>query len=182
MKDSDIFLVVTDMFSTPIPNDEIFQRLSQSHRPILVAVNKIDLEGRAQQPMETAQHKKSEDQSDEEEKEEIEKTYSVAEAVAKWRALLPNALAIIPMVASSESQSNQGASNQGASESASEEHPGVSLLRQILVGSVDYQSEDIPALVRALGRPIPGMFRDGIKTLRNEENNKVWVLLGGWAP
>ena len=77
------------------------------------------------------------------------------------------------MVASSESQANQGASNQGASESASEEHPGVTLLRQILVGSVDYQSEDIPALVRALGRPIPGMFRDGVKTLTNEETRKL---------
>lgn len=163
LKDSDIFLVVTDMFSTPIPNDEIFRRLSQSQKPILVAVNKIDLEGRAQRPVETPKEEQTENENDENEEEKIEKTYSVAEAVAKWRMLLPNALAIIPMTAASEENS----------ESTAEEHPGISLLRQILVGSGKDEKEDIPALVRALGRPVPGMFRSGVKCLTNEDTKTL---------
>ena len=84
LKDSDVFLVVTDMFSTPIPNDEIFRRLSQTNKPVLVVVNKIDLEGRVQRPVETPKDEKDDNQNnDEEDEEEIEKTYSVAEAVAK---------------------------------------------------------------------------------------------------
>mmetsp|Transcript_884 Transcript_884/g.1888 ORF Transcript_884/g.1888 Transcript_884/m.1888 type:complete len:547 (+) Transcript_884:175-1815(+) len=161
LKDSDVLLVVTDMFSTPIPNDEIFRRLSLTKKPVLVVVNKIDLEGRAQRPVETDDEKKNNDEDDE---DEVEKTYTAAEAVAKWRMLLPNALAIIPMTASSESQTNNE-----ASESTVQEHPGITLLRQLLVGSGTDEEADIPASVRALGRPIPGMFRNGEKCLTNDD-------------
>jgi len=167
LKDSDVFLVVTDMFSTPIPNDEIFRRLSQSQKPVLVVVNKIDLEGRAQRPSETPKIETSDNQIDQEE-ENIEKTYSVAEAVAKWRMLLPNALAIIPTTAGSEISSIVE-----SSESILDEHPGVTLLRQILIGSGNEEEEDIPALVRALGRPVQGMFRSGIKCLTNDDTRDL---------
>lgn len=163
LKDSDVFLVVTDMFSTPIPNDEIFRRLSLSQKPVLVVVNKIDLEGRAQRPVETPKDESNDNQNEDEE-EEFEKTYTVAEAVAKWRMLLPNALAIIPMTAA------PGATpTEKSLESETEEHPGITLLRQILVGSGSEEKEDIPALFRALGRPIPGMFLNGVKFLTNED-------------
>jgi len=169
LKDSDVFLVVTDMFSTPIPNDEIFRRLSQTNKPVLVVVNKIDLEGRAQRPTETPKDENNDKQnSEEEDEEEIEKTYSVAEAVAKWRMFLPNALAIIPMTTSPDAQSSGD-----STESTAEEHPGISLLRQILVGSGTEEKEDIPALFRALGRPIPGMFRSGVKFLTNQDTENL---------
>ncbi|VEU36610.1 unnamed protein product [Pseudo-nitzschia multistriata] len=161
LKDSDVLLVVTDMFSTPIPNDEIFRRLSLTNKPILVVVNKIDLEGRAQRPLDTASDEKN---NDENEEEENEKTYTVAEAVAKWRNLLPNALAIIPMTAAPDPSTTER-----ASESDVEEHPGIVLLRQLLVGSGKDEEDDIPASVRALGRPVPGMFRNGIKCLTNDD-------------
>lgn len=157
-------LLVPDMFSTPIPNDEIFSRLSQIHIPVVVVVNKIDLEGRVNRPVDTPKDENNENQNDDEEDDEIEKTFTVAEAVAKWRMLLPNALAIIPMAAASEAPSNED-----ASESTTEEHPGISLLRQILIGSGKEEKEDIPALVRALGRPVPGMFRSGVNCLTNED-------------
>ena len=170
LKDSDVFLVVTDMFSTPIPNDEIFRRLSsQSHTPVLVVVNKIDLEGRAQRPVETSNDENSDNQNDdEEEEEEVEKTYTVAEAVAKWRMLMPNALAIIPMTAGYDVSPKEE-----SSESIVEEHPGITLLREILVGSGTEDKEDIPALFRALGRPIPGMFRNGVRFLTNEDTRNL---------
>ncbi len=169
LKDSDVFLVVTDMFSTPIPNDEIFRRLSQTNKPVLVVVNKIDLEGRAQRPVETLEDEKDDNQNDDEDyEEEIEKTYSVAEAVAKWRTLLPNALAIIPMTAAPDA-----ASNKQSSKSTTEEHHGITLLRQILAGSGTEEREDIPALFRALGRPVPGMFRSGVRFLTNEDTENL---------
>lgn len=173
MKDSDLFLVVTDMFSTPIPNDEIFHRLSQCYKPVVVVVNKIDLEGRAQRPEEKPKDENNQSEIDEEEdEEEFEKTYTVAEAVAKWRMLLPNALAIIPMAASAETPT-KGKSKEAATTATVEEHPGISLLRQILVGSGTDEIEDIPALVRALGRPVPGMFQSGIGCLTNEDTQKL---------
>lgn len=163
LKDSDVLLVVTDMFSTPIPDDEIFRRLAVTHKPVLVVVNKIDLEGRAQRPVEVPYDEKKKEM-DQEEEEEFEKTYTVAEAVAKWRALLPNALAIIPLAASGDS------SSEDSSESSfTDEHPGITLLRQILVGSGNDKEDDIPASIRALGRPVPGMFRTGVRTLTNDD-------------
>ena len=142
--DSDCFLVVTDLFSTPIPSDEVFEKLCATHKPIVVAINKMDLEGRAKQP--TNNEHDDDDLS--------QKTFTVAEAVMKWRSLLPNALAIIPLSADAAD--------------GSEEHAGVSLLRQLLVGG-----DDIPARTRDLGRPIPGMFRDGVQFLTDEDVRQI---------
>ena len=157
LTDSDMIVVVTDLFSTPIPDDNVFRRLSETTKPVLVVVNKIDLEGRAKRPDEATIQRKKDDE--EEEEDEFEKTYTVVEAVEKWRLLLPNALAIIPLTAS--------VSNND--ESDTDEHPGISLLRQILIGCSSNDDHDIPAMVRALGRPIPGMFRNGVKSLTNDD-------------
>jgi GTP-binding protein Era len=134
--DSDALLVVTDLFSSPIPDDDIFQKLQNTKKPIIVAINKIDLEGRAQR-----------NTAEDDEEVAFDKTFSVPEAVAKWRSLLPNAMAIVPLSATD-----------------GPEHSGVNLLRQLLVGG-----DDIPAAVRNLGRPVPGMFQQGVQFLTAED-------------
>jgi GTP-binding protein Era len=142
--DSDALLVVTDLFSTPIPDDDIFQRLLKSKKPVIIAVNKIDLEGSAQRRDPIRFHNEDDENDD---LVEDDKTFTVPEAVARWRSLVPDALAIIPLSAS-----------EGP------ENPGVNFLRQLLVGGTD-----IPASIRAMGRPLPGMFRDGVQFLNDDD-------------
>jgi GTP-binding protein Era len=131
--DSDALMVVTDIFSTPIADDKIFGKVSASRVPVIVVINKIDLVGKANK--------------NDEEKEDEEKTYTVPEAVAKWRELLPDAMAIIPVAAS------EGPDNEG-----------VVVLRKLLLGG-----DDLPADMRKLGRPVPGMFKPGVKFLTDED-------------
>ena len=143
-RDSDVFLVVTDLFSTPIPDDDIFARVQSSSLPVVVVINKVDLVGKA-----------NPDQSTEDEDDNAsEKTYTVPEAVAKWRTLLPNALAIIPVAAS------EGPDNEG-----------VALLRTLLLGG-----DNVPAAIRALGRPIPGMFQSGVEFLTDDDAKALLPL------
>lgn len=117
---SDVLLVVTDVFSTPIPDDELFLKVQRTRKPVLVAINKIDLAKKVNKAAE----------------ENRDKTVTVEEAVAFWRAQLPNALCILPLSAS------QGINNVG-----------VVAMRRILTGG-----PDVPSAIRAMGRPIPGMF------------------------
>jgi small GTP-binding protein len=137
--DADALLVVTDLFSTPIPDDDIFKKVQRSKLPIIVAINKIDLVGKA--------NTKRAQQTDDEEEEDSGKTYTVPEAVAQWRTLLPDALAILPVAAS------EGPDNEG-----------VAVLRKLLLGG-----DDLPGAIRVLGRPVPGMFSPGIKILTDED-------------
>jgi len=169
-QNSDVLLVVTDLFSTPILDDDLFLRLAQTSKPVLVVVNKIDLEGRARRPVEitTQSNIELKDEQDDDmnniyvEEEMIEKTYTVEEAVAKWRSLLPNALAIIPLTAMVSKEESLEANT-------TDEHPGISLLRQILIGCGTNDEHDIPAMVRTLGRPVQGMFRHGVTCLTNDD-------------
>ena len=131
--DSDVLMVVTDLFSTPIADDKIFEKVQNSKVPIIVVVNKIDLVGKAN--------------PNAEENEDEGRTYTVPEALAKWRRLLPNALAIIPVAAS------EGPDNEG-----------IILLRKLLLGG-----DDIPGAIRNLGRPVPGMFQSGVQFLSDED-------------
>ena len=75
------------------------------------------------------------------------RTVTVEEAVAKWRLLLPDSLAILPVSAS------EGVDNKG-----------VVALRKILLGQ-----DDVPAALRDLGRPIAGMFPSGSNTMTDQE-------------
>lgn len=129
MHDADVLMVVTDLFSTPIPDDELFQKVQASKKPVLVCVNKVDLAARVNVNAEENQ----------------DKTVTVEQAVARWRQLIPNALAILPVSAS------QGIDN-----------PGIVALRTILSGG-----PDVPGAIRNLGRPVPGMFPEEIKCLSN---------------
>ena len=131
--DSDALLVVTDLFSTPIPDDKIFEKVIRSQVPVIVVINKIDLVGKANPDVEDDQ--------------EQLKTYTVPDAVAKWRALLPNAMAILPIAAS-----------EGSDEA------GVVVLRKLLLGG-----DDLPSAIRNLGRPLPGMFKPGVKFISDDD-------------
>lgn len=132
--DADVLLVVTDVYSTPIPSDTLFQKVQQSQRPVIVVINKIDLLDRPQE----GSTGKENDEGDDYGVPVFERTATIEEAVARWRSLLPDAIAIIPVAAS-----------QGA------EQAGVQTVRHLLTAS-----PDVDASFRDLGRPIPGMFRD----------------------
>jgi GTPase len=144
-RDADVLLVVTDLFSTPIPNDLWFRRVQQSAKPVLVVINKIDLLSTVVALKTPA----SLHSLDADEPAKIAKTTSVEEAVARWRSLLPNALTIVPTC-----------TVQGSKE----EDPGVVALRRLLCGG-----PNVPQALRQLGRPIPGMFPDGFTV-----NDAMW--------
>ena len=126
--DSDVLLVVTDIFSTPIPDDKIFQKVRDSGKPTIVVINKVDLAGSTNAIIGN-------------------QTVSVTNAVANWRSLLPNALAIFPVCAS------EGPENEG-----------IVALRKLLLGG-----DNLPHAIRSLGRPIPGMFKPGHNFLTDDD-------------
>jgi GTPase Era involved in 16S rRNA processing len=152
--DADVLLVVTDLFSTPIPNDSLFAKVQASNKPVIVAINKIDLAS-AVNPKGADKQATAAVAA-----ENVEKTFTVQEAVARWRTLLPNAMAIIPMSASSTassktsfvSEDSDGDTNDTA---PSNQDAGVQALRRLLTGG-----PNLPQALRNLGRPIPGMFRE----------------------
>jgi len=119
-QDADVLLVVTDLFSSPIPDDELFRKVRLSDKPKIVCINKVDLA----------------DKVNAESPENQDKTVTVEQAVRKWRELLPEAVAILPMIASN-----------------GPDDAGVTTLRRLLCGG-----PDVPAAFRAMGRPVPGMF------------------------
>ena len=139
--DADVLMVVTDVFSTPIPNDTLFQKVQQSQQPVIVVINKIDLLDRP--PKVDSKSGKDESNNDDDDGDDygvpvFEKTSTIEEAVARWRSLLPQAIAIIPVAAS-----------QGS------DQVGVQALRHLLTAS-----PEVDAGFRNLGRPISGTFPD----------------------
>ena len=151
LKDADVLLVVTDLFSTPIPNDELFQKVQQQQgkRPIVVVINKVDLMGKVNAEKVVAA-REAEEKSEEEEPTQ-QKTVTVEEAVARWRQLLPGALAILP-----------------ASAAEGPDNVGVVALRKLLVGG-----PDLPGAIRNMGRPIPGMFQPGVDFIQDDEAQQL---------
>jgi len=155
--DADVLMVVTDVYSTPIPNDTLFQRVQQSQLPVIVVINKVDL---LDQPSSGA-NAKAKDKMDGNGKDDdgidddnddygvpvFEKTTTIEEAVARWRSLLPKAIAIIPVAAS-----------RGG------DQVGVQTVRHLLTAS-----PEVDASFRNMGRPIPGMFRDTDKLFLSQE-------------
>jgi len=138
--DADVLLIVTDLFSTPIPDDDLFEKVQKSRKPVIVVVNKVDLEWNVN--------------PDSQENDAEGRTITVEEAVARWRFLLPKAKAIIPL--SAEDGVNQ---------------KGVTALRTLLLGG-----EDVPAAFRELGRPIQGMFPEGVQFITNDDATKLLPL------
>lgn len=136
--DADVLLVVTDLFSTPIPDDELFQKVQNSRKPVIVVINKIDL----------AEKVKNETVAVAESPSEQERTVNVPDAVQRWRKLLPNAVAILPLAASTTQSNNTG----------------LIALRKMLLGE-----KDVADALRDMGRPIPGMFRPAVKFITADE-------------
>jgi small GTP-binding protein len=136
LKDADVLLIVTDLFSTPIPSDDIFARVLHlaSYKPIVVAINKIDLV----------------DQVKSAESAESDKTVTVEQAVAQWRQWIPQALAIIPLCAS------RGPDDVGVQ----------ALRAVLTGSGTDSDDDDagldpVAAAWRRLGRPIAGQLTEG---------------------
>ena len=162
--DSDVLLVVTDLFSTPIPDDDLFEKvryLSASKRKtVIVAVNKIDLVDRISESGAMARLQDrtgtpvAADRKEDETSGLYRRTITVAEAVRNWRELLPDALAIVPL----------SADNGG-------DDVGVQALRTLLVGG-----PDVPRAFRDLGRPIEGMFQPGMKTVTDGQARELLPL------
>lgn len=142
-RDGDVLVVVTDLFSTPIQDDALFEKVRDGRKAVVVVVNKIDLVDKVGRN----KNKGGEDDGVVDE----EKTVTVPDAVAKWRSLIPNSLAVIPVTATD-----------------GPDDVGVTALRTLLRGG-----PDVPAAFRALGRPIPGMFQEGKKTITDEEAKKL---------
>jgi GTP-binding protein Era len=138
LNDADILLVVTDLFSTPIPDDELFRKVVNSKKPVVVVVNKVDLAASVNKNLEDNEGK----------------TMTVEDAIARWRQLLPDAMAILPLVASN-----------------GPDDVGVAALRTLLTGG-----PDLPAALRNLGRPVPGMFLPGVQSLTDEQAQAVLPL------
>jgi small GTP-binding protein len=149
-RDSDVILVVTDMFSTPIPDDDLFRKLNLSEKKKIVCINKIDLVEKIGSG-ENQQRYHGNEEEFEEEGNRYKRTLSVAEAVLNWRELVPDAVAIIPMSA------REGSVNVG-----------VTALRTLLLGG-----PDVPKAFRDLGRPLEGMFLPGMKTINDDEASKI---------
>lgn len=149
-RDSDVILVVTDMFSTPIPDDDLFRKLNLSEKKKIVCINKIDLFEKIGSG-ENQQRYHGNEEEFEEEGNRYKRTLSVAEAVLNWRELVPDAVAIIPMSA------REGSANVG-----------VTALRTLLLGG-----PDVPKAFRDLGRPLEGMFLSGMKTINDDEASKI---------
>lgn len=144
-RDADVVLVITDMFSTPIPDDELFRKLNLCDKKKIVVINKIDLADKVNKDA-----SKDGDQfhnSDGEDPEQLyRRTVTVEDAVGNWRNLVPDALAIIPCSAMNGF-----------------DDVGVTALRTLLCGG-----PDVGKAFRDLGRPIPGMFLPGVKFIDDE--------------
>jgi GTP-binding protein Era len=149
-RDSDVILVVTDMFSTPIPDDDLFRKLNLSEKKKIVCINKIDLAEKIGYGDNQQRYHGNEEEF-EEEGNRYKRTLSVDEAVLNWRELVPDAVAIIPMSA------HEGSAN-----------PGVTALRTLLLGG-----PDVPKAFRDLGRPLEGMFLPDQKTINDSEAFKL---------
>jgi GTPase len=158
VRDADVLLVVTDPYMTPIPNDALFAKVQRSTKPVIVVINKIDLAAQSStkqitEPL-TADSTVSSSTPT--------RSSPVAEAVAQWRQLVPQAVAILPVAASLGS-----------------EEPGVVALRRILCGSGG--APDLPAALRALGRPISGMFLppkdESVDQSMYQDDHKELILL-----
>jgi small GTP-binding protein len=173
LKTADVVLVVTDIYSTSknlqeepiIPEeDELWQQVqitcAKNYKPVIVVINKIDAVLDQKDDQKDNLGKGKEKQKEQNAGTPATKTkrtlLTVPEAVARWRQLLPNALAILPVSAS-----------EGSTD------VGVQALRAILKGG-----PDVPSSFRALGRPIPGMFSDRDKTMLDNEQAQQLLPFG----
>mmetsp|Transcript_33779 Transcript_33779/g.71016 ORF Transcript_33779/g.71016 Transcript_33779/m.71016 type:complete len:420 (-) Transcript_33779:141-1400(-) len=129
--------------------EEVMTKLRNSHRPVIVVVNKVDLAAREEEEEEGGgettkgdggQRKRKSGNTNGNNNDAYANTPSLAvQTISKWRATLPDAFAILPACAA-----------DGPND------PGVSALRAIL--TANDPNVDVASSIRRLGRPVPGMF------------------------
>ncbi len=157
VRDCDVFLVVTDVYSggKMVDDDDdddslekmgigedMLIKLKQSQRPVIVVVNKVDLV------------------ADTDESDVYTNTpVKAIQTIQKWRSVLPDAFAIIPTCAAN------GPDDQG-----------VVALRSILLANDP--DVNVGAAIRNLGRPVVGMFPANVKGMPSNEEAKAILPLG----
>jgi small GTP-binding protein len=150
VQQANAILVVTDPFYMPLADDIVFESLVRSHKPIVVAINKVDLLKSASRkqavPLQQSLQPNTTNTITQTTTQQQQTTqhHAIEQVVQRWRQLLPRALAILPVQASN-----------------GEHDAGVAALRCILVGDTD----NLSASIRALGRPISGMFCSSTESL-----------------
>jgi small GTP-binding protein len=161
-QDADVLLLVTDIFSTPIPNDALFQRVvylsKLNQKKVIVAINKVDLLDKAMAKKQRMVQENVEQEGDGagegvnqgEIPSPQQQPFSVADAIMHWRQLLPDAIAIIPMCAS-----------KGGKD------VGVVALRTLLMGG-----PNLTEAFQNIGGPLPGMFLPPTMSMITEEYAK----------
>ncbi|KAL9182224.1 hypothetical protein ACHAXT_012876 [Thalassiosira profunda] len=155
-RDADVFLVVADVFRITKSDDddaeapaedlgigeEMLAKLRKPGRPVIVCVNKVDLAAAA----------------DGDEGSVYANTPARAvEAIQRCRALLPDAVAILPTCAA-----------EGPND------PGVVALRSML--TANDPGADVGSAIRGLGRPVPGMFANDAPMMSNGEARRLLPL------
>ena len=156
VRDCDVFLVVTDVYSGGKMDsddddddsldkmgigEDMLARLQQAHRPVIVVVNKVDLVADSDESVYTNTPVKA------------------IQTIQKWRSVLPDAFAIIPTCAAN------GPDDQGV----------VALRSLLLANDPDV---DVGAAIRNLGRPVAGMFPANSRGMPTNEDAKAILPLG----
>ncbi|GMH51245.1 hypothetical protein TrRE_jg1951 [Triparma retinervis] len=141
----DLIIVASDIFGTvPVEEGEegggVMERIARGAK-VVVLINKIDLADKITNKGRDITGEEGGGVGGQEEQSFLDiRTSSVASAVLKWRAILPSALLILPISATTGSN--------------------VPLLRSIIFGR-----KGVQGMIRSLGRPIPGMFPPGSSTI-----------------
>jgi GTP-binding protein Era len=154
--DADVLLVVTDVFSTPIPSDVLFQRvvqLSQSNqKKVIIAINKVDLLSKVGPKNQRDMENHIQDGMGNGNTQGImEKPSTMQDIILHWRRLVPDAIAIIPLCAS-----------KGGKDI------GVEALRTLLLGG-----SDVTQAFEKLGGPFPGMFLPHVSMIQEEDAQSI---------
>ena len=113
-------------------------KLKKYQKPILVCINKVDLVS----------------DDDDCSSVSVNAPSRAIQTVQKWRALLPEAFAILPACAA-----------HGPNDA------GVVTLRSILLAN--NPDADVPAAIQGLGRPVPGMFAGDRTVITNVEAREI---------
>ena len=161
VRDADVFLVVTDVYSGITKRDkdaeggdeeiveeenvlgigeEMLAKLRKYEKPVIVCVNKVDLVAEERDGKKSSVYTNTPSRA--------------IQTIQKWRSALPDAFAILPTCAAN-----------------GPDDPGVAALRSILLANDP--DADVGRAIRDLGRPVPGTFSNGAATLSTEDARNI---------
>uniref|UniRef100_A0A6U5KBE0 KH type-2 domain-containing protein n=1 Tax=Corethron hystrix TaxID=216773 RepID=A0A6U5KBE0_9STRA len=121
MKGADVAILVTDVYGSDLPGTEWIEKLTIMGDRVVVVINKVDLVHDA-------------------DAHDAENVLPLPILVQKWRALLPDCRAILPISAAAGSV---------------DADPGLCALSDLLLASPSLSSS-----LRNIGRPLPGTYAD----------------------